>query len=188
MQHGRPRWAAMLLAGLLAMPRGAAATPPPIVPNAPLTLRPPPVAEVEAEPRSFAGMLAAHNAPRRALGLPPLQWSAQAAEIAQGWARHLQADHCRMYHSGTAGVGENLAWASGQHLSVAQVVAMWVDEARDYSLASNSCRVGAMCGHYTQVVWRGTRFVGCAMARCADSEIWVCNYSPPGNYVGQRPY
>jgi len=19
-------------------------------------------------------------------------------------------------------------------------------------------------------------------------EIWVCNYSPPGNFVGQRPY
>ena len=184
--RGQRARVATLVLGLL-LPWPAAATPPPIVPNAPLTLRPP-ASEPDAEPRAFAGMLAAHNAPRRALGLPPLQWSTQAAELAQGWARHLQADHCRMYHSGTAGVGENLAWASGQHLSVAQVVAMWVDEARDYDLARNACRAGAMCGHYTQVVWRSTRFVGCAMARCADAEIWVCNYSPPGNYVGQRPY
>jgi len=47
-----------------------------------------------------------------------------------------------------------------------------------------------MCGHYTQVVWRSTTTVGCAMAVCKDSQeqIWVCQYQKPGNWVGQKPY
>jgi hypothetical protein len=26
------------------------------------------------------------------------------------------------------------------------------------------------------------------MARCGNTEIWVCNYNPPGNWVGEKPY
>ena len=43
-------------------------------------------------------------------------------------------------------------------------------------------------GHYTQIVWRSTVEVGCAVARSGLHEVWVCRYSPPGNVVGQRPY
>ena len=140
------------------------------------------------EPPFFAGMLAAHNRVRRAVGVPDLQWSTRLSEIAQDWAGHLGREGCRMHHSGAAGLGENLAWAAGQRLSPAQVVAMWVDEARAFDPRGNECDAGAVCGHYTQVVWRGTKFVGCGMVGCGDSEVWVCNYSPPGNYVGERPY
>jgi pathogenesis-related protein 1 len=45
-----------------------------------------------------------------------------------------------------------------------------------------------VCGHYTQIVWRDTTSVGCAAQSCPQGEIWVCDYSPPGNYVGQHPY
>jgi hypothetical protein len=45
-----------------------------------------------------------------------------------------------------------------------------------------------VCGHYTQIVWRNTKSVGCAVARGKGVEVWVCNYDPPGNYAGQRPY
>lgn len=53
------------------------------------------------------------------------------------------------------------------------------------------------CGHYTQIVWRNTTHVGCATKVCDKNspfqgftrwQFWVCNYSPPGNFVGQRPY
>ncbi|KAE9446141.1 hypothetical protein C3L33_21961, partial [Rhododendron williamsianum] len=51
------------------------------------------------------------------------------------------------------------------------------------------CAAGKVCGHYTQVVWRNSVRLGCARVRCNDG-LWfiTCNYDPPGNYVGQRPY
>jgi hypothetical protein len=57
-----------------------------------------------------------------------------------------------------------------------------------YDYKSNTCHQGGPCGHYTQVVWSGTRELGCGVARSPSREIWVCNYNPPGNYIGQRPY
>ena len=44
------------------------------------------------------------------------------------------------------------------------------------------------CGHYTQVVWANTLSVGCGVAVCPTGTIVVCNYAPPGNYVGEKPY
>jgi hypothetical protein len=44
-----------------------------------------------------------------------------------------------------------------------------------------------MCGHYTQLVWRRARQVGCAAARGGSREVWVCEF-PEGNYIGMRPY
>ena len=142
----------------------------------------------EPESRAMAGMLAAHNAARHDAGVPPLGWSGALAASAQRWADTLRGRGCSLRHSGAAGVGENLAWASGQSLSPAQVVAMWVGERRAFNAARNTCAPGAVCGHYTQVVWRDTKQVGCGLASCGSSEIWVCQYAPPGNVVGQRPF
>jgi pathogenesis-related protein 1 len=65
----------------------------------------------------------------------------------------------------------------------------WGSEKKDYNRASNTCARGKMCGHYTQVVWRTTTDIGCARAVCSDqSQVWVCNYAPPGNWRGQRPF
>lgn len=141
-----------------------------------------------APPPEMAGMLEAHNRARQAVGVPPLQWSPQLAATAQAWADHLRGEHCAMRHSRTSGLGENLAWSPGRHMSPAAVVSLWVDEARAYHHASNSCAPGAVCGHYTQVVWRKTRLLGCGVAACGNAEIWVCNYTPPGNVNGDPPY
>lgn len=140
------------------------------------------------EPAAFAGMTALHDRYRAAVGLPGLQWSPKLAASAQGWAETLRGRGCFMQHSGAGDVGENLAWASGGRLSVAEVMTMWGEERRDYDPATNRCRPGAQCGHYTQIVWRRTKEVGCAIARCGGEEVWVCHYAPPGNWVGQRPY
>ncbi len=146
----------------------------------------PPTAELA--PEQVTSLLALHNRARRAVGVADLQWSKELADTARVWAGRLRGEDCAMRHSGTPGVGENLAWAAGQHLSPAEVVALWVKEARSFNPTTGICAPGPVCGHYTQVVWRNTRFVGCAVALCANSEVWVCNYSPPGNVVGQRPY
>ena len=48
------------------------------------------------------------------------------------------------------------------------------------------------CGHYTQIVWRKSLELGCGVATCQNGQdtedIWICNYSPAGNIVGQAPY
>lgn len=138
-------------------------------------------------------MIAAHNAQRARVGVPPLAWSDRLASIAQNWADNLMA-RGRFEHSPNSELGENLFELQGTGAGVAaapaQVVEDWAAEARDYDYRSNSCR--DVCGHYTQVVWRETKTVGCAVARGAGGvgwrEVWVCEYNPPGNWQGQRPW
>ncbi len=147
------------------------------------------------------GITSAHNRIRDGLGLPGLVWSDELAGAARDWAEYLARENdCRMRHHGTDWpYGENLFWASGirygdgrrelQDVTAAAVFAAWAGEAIDYDYDANRCRPGRTCGHYTQVVWRDTRTLGCGWAVCADSgQIWVCEYDPPGNFIGQKPY
>lgn len=157
---------------------------------------------VQAQDFDTGEMVAAHNHWRKAVDAPPLTYSADLAASAQKWADHLKrSNQCRMQHSKPGAMyGENLYWASAiewtsgkrelQQISPKQVVDSWGSESSDYSYASNSCAKGKVCGHYTQVVWRSTSTVGCAVAVCEDSQeqVWVCQYQPPGNWIGQKPY
>jgi uncharacterized protein YkwD len=130
-------------------------------------------------------MLSAHNAIRSRVGLPPLRWSDSLAHFASDWAHTLLARK-QFSHRPNSPYGENLFEIQGAPASPLEVVGDWGSEARDYDYRSNRCH--GRCGHYTQIVWRNTRSVGCAVARGRGVEIWVYNYDPPGNYVGQRPY
>ena len=42
-------------------------------------------------------------------------------------------------------------------------------------------------GHYSQMIWRGTRRVGCALGDGANYEYLVCRYFPAGNAFGKGP-
>jgi pathogenesis-related protein 1 len=130
-------------------------------------------------------ILAAHNAVRSRIGIPPLKWSARLADQAQGWANRLLAEN-RFVHRPDNKYGENVFEITGTNASPAHVVYEWDAEAADYDYAANKCR--KVCGHYTQLVWAATKTVGCGVARNARREVWVCNYDPPGNYIGKRPY
>lgn len=158
-----------------------------------------------AEKGAMAGMTQAHNTVRSELGLSQVAWSDDLAEFAREWAQYLaERNGCQLHHRPDNGkyrirYGENLYWASalrlgngmrkGQKISPQQVVSAWISGRQDYDLARNRCGWGKSCGHYTQVVWNTTRRIGCGIAVCSDlSQIWVCNYDPPGNYLGQVPY
>jgi pathogenesis-related protein 1 len=130
-------------------------------------------------------MAAAHNAVRARAGVAPLVWSDRLAAGAQAWANTLMARK-QFVHRPNGIDGENLFEITGATASPSQVVGYWAAESRNYDYSSNGCR--GVCGHYTQIVWRETKEVGCAVARGGGREIWVCNYAPPGNRVGKRPY
>jgi pathogenesis-related protein 1 len=121
--------------------------------------------------------------------MPALVWSDADFAVAKAYAAQ-----CKFAHNPNRGNrGENLYATSGS-AAPAEVLKSWVDEKRSYNYANNSC--SGVCGHYTQVVWASTTAVGCAKQTCTQNspfgggtwELWVCDYSPPGNFVGKRPY
>ena len=130
-------------------------------------------------------MFQAHNSIRRNLGLPPLAWSDRLAARAQEWAQNLLATG-KFMHNPKTPHGENLYEITGAQALPDEVVRAWASEARDYDYRSNRCK--GTCGHYTQIVWRDTKEVGCGAAGGIKRQIWVCEYDPPGNVIGQRPY
>ena len=78
---------------------------------------------------------------------------------------------------------------SDDSLNAAEAVKMWVDEEIDYDYNSNTCAPGKECRHYTQVVWRDSVRLGCARVVCNTGGTFItCNYDPPGNFLGQKPY
>ena len=137
-------------------------------------------------PRDLArDMLAAHRAVRAREGVAPLVWSDRLAARAQDWADTLLARR-QFIHRPNSPYGENLFEITGAAASAAEVVNDWASESRNYDYRSNRCY--GVCGHYTQIVWGDTKEVGCGVARGGGREVWVCNYDPPGNWAGQRPY
>jgi hypothetical protein len=145
-----------------------------------------------------AEAVAAHNAVRAAAtpapepALPPMSWNNAAAHVAQGWA-----DQCQFMHNPQrGGLGENL-YATTNNASMSAVVGQWAAEGAAYDLEKDACSNGSTCAHYTQIVWRDSVGLGCAMKTCAANnpfggagpwQFWVCNYSPQGNVIGERPY
>ena len=138
-------------------------------------------------PASIAqAMLDAHNVIRVRVGLPPLVWSDQLARVAQDWGPPSDLTRAVLTIAQTTDTGRTSTPFRAALRLLAQVVGYWAREARGYDIRSNTC--SGVCGHYTQIVWGTTRAVGCAVATDRRREVWVCNYDPPGNVIGYRPY
>eukprot|EP00887_Chlorella_sp_A99_P002167 scaffold21.g2167.t1 len=119
--------------------------------------------------------LSAQNAMRARHGAAPMAWSPALAAQAQAWA-----SGCSMWHSGAAGVGENIAWGPG--LGSAEAIGLWLAEESLYRRGRGYQHAAA---HYTQIVWQPTSEVGCGTATCGAQNFVVCNYQAPGNFVDQ---
>ena len=135
-----------------------------------------------------------HNHERAALGLPPLVWNDQLAKSAEDWAAKLSRSGMLQHeHQGdSSGQGENLWMGSRDGYSIDEMIGDWSGEKARF-------RRGKMpsishqgdweaVGHYSQMVWRETRAVGCAIAHSPDWDVLVCRYDPPGNVWGQNPF
>ena len=143
----------------------------------------------DGEEGRMVGITDAHNLIRQEKGIPDLWWSQELVDISMEWLVHLEANNsCYMEHNWDSPYGENLYW-SNYRSEAADVVNSWASEETFYDYDSNDCEPGEMCGHYTQIVWEDTTHVGCAVIECSNgSEMWMCNYDPAGNWVGERPY
>ncbi|MEQ9288189.1 MAG: pathogenesis-related family 1 protein [Cyclobacteriaceae bacterium] len=132
-------------------------------------------------------ILLRHNYWRADVGVGELSYSDELAEAAFTWAEKLKEKGCAFEHSGN-GFGENLFKGTKGYYTVEDAIDSWAGEKKDYNYSKNKCKSGAVCGHYTQLVWKNTTEVGCAQIECNGMVTWVCNYNPPGNYVGEKPY
>lgn len=140
-----------------------------------------------------AQILSAHNVERNTLRIPPLSWNDDLAAGAAAWAKHLAETGSWGHASAAArkGAGENLWEGTAGAFSPKQMVDGWIGEKRFYSYGpfpSDGAIGGHAIGHYTQMIWRDTRQIGCAVATGRGEDVLVCRYSPAGNVVGQTPY
>lgn len=127
----------------------------------------------------------AHNRERARVGSPPLAWSRSLESRATSWAQALiERNEFRPRRDGVT--GENLFEVVGAAASPESVVTAWASESQYFDARRNIC--SARCGHYTQLVWSESTTVGCGAAQRGNRQIWVCNYNPPGNVLGERPF
>ncbi|KAN0063600.1 sterol-binding protein [Thecaphora frezii] len=131
-------------------------------------------------------VLDAHNSDRAIHRVAPLRWSSTLAQYAS-----TQASKCRFVHS-AGPYGENLAVASPS-LDVAYAIRMWYDEISQYDFRKPG--FSATTAHFSQVIWQGTKEVGCVKVACPMSQVnddpglqgtgemvW-CVYDPAGNVI-----
>ena len=139
-------------------------------------------------------LLAAHNRERARVGVEPLRWDPRLAADAAVWARALATsgrfEHSPADSSDPDVQGENLWAGTPAAWSPEEMVGYWVDERRDYrpGVFPAVSRSGDLekVGHYTQVIWRSTRSVGCAIDRSRREDILVCRYAEGGNVIGEN--
>nr|XP_022307528.1 GLIPR1-like protein 1 [Crassostrea virginica] len=139
--------------------------------------------------------LNAHNNKRRivsptAANMKEMKWSEELATIARNHAQ--KCDYTtsteRSRQSSTFSyVGENWYMGTG---SISEVVTAWDDGKNYYDFSSNTC--SSICGHYIQVVWSASEYLGCARVLCGrkfgtNYYKSVCNYGT-GSLVNLRPY
>lgn len=137
-------------------------------------------------------LLEAHNIERARVRAGSMIWSDNLEAEAREWAEQLIASDRFAHDPRPHGHGENLWMGWGDRVFQPEdMVGDWIAERRLYrpGVFPNVSRTGdwVAVGHYTQLIWRGTTHVGCAVATRGDRSILACRYSPPGNIDGQTP-
>ena len=136
-------------------------------------------------------LLAAHNLHRSAAGVPLLRWDDQLVAGARTYAAQM-ASTGQLAHSprqSRVGQGENLWMGTAGSYTPEAMVQSWANERRYFraGIFPNVSSTGnwADVAHYTQMIWRSTTRIGCAVQRSGRWDYMVCRYSPAGNRDGQ---
>ncbi|HEY4157605.1 MAG TPA: CAP domain-containing protein, partial [Polyangiaceae bacterium] len=120
----------------------------------------------------------AHNAARSgpltpppSPALPPVTWDSILADSAYNYLSQCVASGSLVAHNanrtedyaalgGSGYVGENIYASSGKSADPAAAVSDWMSEAPMFDYATDNI---TDAGHYTQVVWRASVRIGCAI-------------------------
>lgn len=145
-------------------------------------------------------VLEEHNEMRARHGVDALEWSdtlVKKAEI------HLEQQNCGgLAHSHQELRREELLAFPGheddEELSVGENLAMgtpgiphvgrWYDEIKKFGsqYGGSYQSTSGKTGHFTQMIWKSTQYLGCAIQVCGDTEHLTCEYFPMGNIIGMK--
>jgi uncharacterized protein YkwD len=131
--------------------------------------------------------LDAHNKYRRKHHVGNLVLSKDLCNIAQKYAETMARTgnfaHSRGKYNGK-NMGENLFACYGIKITGKMMTDDWYNEVSQYNFNNPGFVSGT--GHFTQVVWKGSREVGFGFAQARDGYYYgVANYYPAGNYLGE---
>ncbi|XP_049820601.1 ancylostoma secreted protein-like [Aethina tumida] len=132
----------------------------------------------------------------RGINLKRMKWDSCLASEAQRIANTCEFKHQEVTCSAWSAIGQNLYTSSSTSGSNKAsdwraATTSWFNEHKVYTYSST---YNSNAGHYTQMVWASTDRVGCGWTYYTDSskfkykKLYVCNYAPAGNYVGEYPY
>jgi pathogenesis-related protein 1 len=145
-------------------------------------------------------IVARHNPYRAEVGTPPLAWDDTIAASAQAYADQLlpTVQTQNPVHDPNTPYGESLyyAWSFGAGATAPDPLGAldyWYAEKALYDANPQPVTNPVQeWGHYSQMVWRDTQWVGCGAASGFQNGQWdtvvVCRYDPAGNITGEMPY
>ena len=122
-------------------------------------------------------ILSSHNYHRGRHRVDDLKRNSEIEAIAQGYAEQLAPTHS-INHSTNKykgeSLGENLYMSSGSGISGEAATNSWYSEIENYDFSTHSSN--GMTGHFTQLVWKETKEIGCGAACDGSFCCVVCNY------------
>jgi len=127
-------------------------------------------------------ILNTHNLVRAGLKLPLLTWECKLADLAQEWAKRGVTEHREDNF-----YGESIFVSAASDAAAVASVNRWMREKPNWNNDRGKCAPGMICTHYTQIVWKTTKRIGCGINRNVPGKwktMVVCNYDPAGNRAG----
>lgn len=132
-----------------------------------------------------------HNEYRMRHGAPALTISSELCEMASQWANHLASTNELYYQIGT-NYGQNIFCCPANSLltdlSGQEVATYWYSTSRryDYFKESHLLHTNVNTGHFSQMVWRASRYFGVSKSISKTGKLFVvAYYYPAGNVMGE---
>ncbi|KIK02478.1 hypothetical protein K443DRAFT_96764 [Laccaria amethystina LaAM-08-1] len=133
-------------------------------------------------------VVAQHNAARAQYGADPITWNSAIYKHTLAYAKKCVFQHRNIFCRRLLVLMFEPKKAAGSWdtYGIGDAVYDWMSEAHNNPDSDNAL-------HFTQVVWKSTTQVACAVAHCPAGTIFpdsasqyvICRYTPPGNVDGE---